>query len=56
MGPPLFACGQPIDPRLPAMIAAGNPSGDGRLDGHFGVHTSIYVGNGGIVHASDYYE
>ena len=35
---------------------AGDLSGDGRLDAHFRDHTSIYVGNGSIVHASNYYE
>jgi len=39
------------DPRLPAVIAAGDLSGDGRLDDHVTDHTSIYVGNGSIVHA-----
>ena len=40
-----------LDPRLPAVIAAGDLSGDGRLDDHVTDRTSIYVGNGSIVHA-----
>ena len=40
-----------LDPRLPVVTAAGDLSGDGRLDDHFTDHTSIYVGNGSIVHA-----
>jgi len=56
VGLPLFACRQPTPrkaahPRLPVVTAAGDLSGDGRLDDHFTDHTSIYVGNGSIVHA-----
>ena len=60
MGPPSFARGQPT-PRKASLASAGGdrsrrPQRDGRLDDHLTDHTSIYVGNGGIVHVSNYYE
>jgi hypothetical protein len=59
-GLPLSRAGNPplgrLHSRLPAVIAAGDLSGDGHLDDHLTDHTSIYVGNGGIVHVSNYYE
>lgn len=43
-----------LDPRLPAGSPAGDLGGDGRLDDHFRDHVSIYVGNGNVIHASNY--
>ena len=61
MGPPSYLRAGDLflvrlDPCLPAVIAARDFSGDGRLDDHFRDHTCIYVGNGSIVHASNYYK
>ena len=43
-----------FDLRLTAGTPAGDLGGDGRFDDHFRDHVGTYVGNGNVIHASNY--